>query len=420
MENQNNNLQTEINYANLSLEDIRKLYEMKEKNTLLEKYNFPSMPSSDGYYHIYVKDVSKKSGRKAIKDKTLSGLQEKILLHEKGISGSARKKFKDVFEIVQTEKLRYIKDSEKVLSVKNTIGRNKSEYKRFFGGTDFEKKYLDEITKHDIEAIVLANLNQYELHKKGLASMRAILKSVFDLSFSEYWIKDNPYLRVDFKKYTDMIVPSVPVSARVHCDTELQQMLDYIHMWQKKKPSYIPAYALEMQMICGMRRGEIPPLLWDNATAEYIEISREQLTIKRQGDIPEHFEIVSHTKNGKSRKFPMTDDLQEFMTRLKFVHETYYPNSKFLFPADTDNGCITNNHIYNFYRRMCKKIGIEISKDIIKGTHAFRRTRITEVINKTNGNVIMASKLFGNTPNVAEQNYFTGINLETARMVLNQ
>lgn len=69
MKTEKNCLQSEIDYANLSLEDMRKLYEMKEKQTLLEKYNFPDHPSSDGYYHIYVKDDSKKSGRKAIKDK---------------------------------------------------------------------------------------------------------------------------------------------------------------------------------------------------------------------------------------------------------------------------------------------------------------------------------------------------------------
>lgn len=76
-----------------------KLYIMKEKEELLKNYNFPEKPSSDGYYHIYVKDSSKKNGRRSVKDKTLSGLQEKIILFEKGATGSAKKTFHDIFEI---------------------------------------------------------------------------------------------------------------------------------------------------------------------------------------------------------------------------------------------------------------------------------------------------------------------------------
>ena len=74
---------------------------MKEQNELLKNYKFPQTPSSDGYYHIYVADTSKKSGRKQLKDKTLDGLKTKVLAHEQGITGQARKTFKTVFELTQ-------------------------------------------------------------------------------------------------------------------------------------------------------------------------------------------------------------------------------------------------------------------------------------------------------------------------------
>ena len=69
---------------------------------------------------------------------------------------------------------------------------------------------------------------------------------------------------------------------------------------------------------------------------------------------------------------------------------------------------------------MCKKLNIEISKVFIKGTHSFRRNAITDVINSTNGNILLASQLFGNTPEVARKNYYTGINLDEALNALNQ
>lgn len=85
-----------------------------------------------------------------------------------------------------------------------------------------------------------------------------------------------------------------------------------------------------------------------------------------------------------------------------------------------ENGIITNNTVYNFYRRMCKKLDIEISRELIKGTHSFRRNAITDVVNATGGNTIMASQLFGNSPEVAKRNYYTGADLKDAMQVLNQ
>lgn len=412
------NLKNCIDYDTLSSEDALRLYQMKEREEILTKYCFPEKPSKDGYYRVYVKDTTRKSGRRQLTAKTLDELKDKVYEFEHGISGKARKTFKDAFLIAQEERLKYVKNPERLVSVQNTIARNRSEYKRFFEGTFIESKYLDTITKQELDDIVLMNLKRYDLRKKGLASMRSILKSIFDLAYEEYWITDNVYSRMNFKKYSDLLVESVPVSERVHTDEEIAVMLKYIHQHQTKKPSYIPAWALEMQILTGMRRGELPPLRWSDIHDDYIEIKRSQITVKDDKTKKESFQIVPHTKNYKNRKFPVTDDLKVFLKRLKDIHDRFYPKSEFLFPADTENGVITNNVVYLFYRRMCKKLNIEQIPGVIKGTHSFRRNAITAVINATDGNVIMASALFGNTPEVAEKNYYTGTNLAVAKEAL--
>lgn len=75
---------------------------MKEQT--IEKYSFPVKPSSDGYFHIYLKDPFSKK-RRSVKAKTLDALKEKVYQFENGISGQSRKTFKKCFEISQTEKL---------------------------------------------------------------------------------------------------------------------------------------------------------------------------------------------------------------------------------------------------------------------------------------------------------------------------
>ena len=405
--------------ANLSHEDIRKLYENMLRDEALKDYTFPSKPSSDGYYHVYVADNTKKTGRRAVKAKTLDGLKDKVYEHEKGIHGRVKKTFKDVFELVQQEKVKLVKSGEKLVSVQNTVNRNRTEYSRFFGGTDFEKKYVDEITKKDIESVCYLNLTRYNLTSRAFMSMRSILRAVIKLSFDEYWINDNIYDRIDFRKYKDMLSKAAETADRVHSEEDVQKMLGYIHEHQRKHPKYLPSYALELQIAMGLRRGEVPPLMWTDIKDDLITISREQLTVKKSEDNPkEYFQIVNHTKNHKNRVFPVTTKIKDILSRLWKCHELNGIESEYLFPAKSDNGVITNNTVYNFYRRMCKALDIPIQRDLIKGTHSFRRNAITKVVNNTGGNVILASQLFGNSPDVALKHYFTKADEEQARKAL--
>ncbi len=410
----------ELNCDNITLEDAQKLYMQLEKNKILEKYTFPKDPSKDGYYRIYIPDSTKKSGRRQLFAKSLDALKDKVYEYEKGISGQCRKTFKDVFEIALSEKLKYIKDGDKVLSRQNTINKHRSDYKRYFEGTAFENRFIDEITKAEVENVVFMNLSRYDLRGKALSSLKGILRMVFRLAFCEYWVQDNVFDRADFNKFQGMIAENVDIDKRVHSKEDLARILDEIHAHQNKKPYYVPAFALEMQILCGCRRGEIPPLELSSIHDKYIEFSKEQITVKKFNNVPEHCKIVNHTKTYKNRYFARYDALDEFLERLMSMHDRYYPKSPYLFPADNEIGVISNNTVYNYYGRVCRKLGIKICREEIKGTHSFRRNAITDVVNASGGNMILASSLFGNSPAVAKKNYYTGIDMDEATKVLNQ
>lgn len=89
-----------------------------------------------------------------------------------------------------------------------------------------------------------------------------------------------------------------------------------------------------------------------------------------------------------------------------------------MFPGSTKYGCINNNVVGDYYSRVCNKLNIPRSKEFIKGPHSFRRNNITKVVNNSGGNILIASQLFGNTPKVAEANYYTGVDVELARSVV--
>ena len=99
----------------------------------------------------------------------------------------------------------------------------------------------------------------------------------------------------------------------------------------------------------GLRRGKVPSFMWSDIdeSGGYIEISKEQLTVKKDGRTPEHFVIVSHTKTYKNRRFPLSTTVREFLARLKAMQERFYPDCQYLFQAATVNGIITNNTVYS-------------------------------------------------------------------------
>ena len=403
----------------IDLEDARTEYMKREKEIIVGNYTLPSKPCKDGYYRVYVSDKQAKNGRRRqLSAKTIEQLADKIYQHEKGIDGCAKKTFSDVFYIVETEKLRYIKNKEKLLSAQNTASKHQFEYNRFFKGTPFESMFIDEIDKRDIENIIILNLQKYDLNKKAFDGMISIIRGVFKLAYYEYWISDNVFLRIDLRKFSGMLAETTPASDRAYSEKELSQILDYIRQYQQKAPDYLPAYALEIQIIMGLRRGEIPPLMWSDIHDGCISINKEQITVKTTTSCKQHCIIVNHTKTYKNRLFPVTNDIDLFLKKLRKVHSSYNLNSLYLFPYATSTGVISNSIVYSFYARVIDNLGLK-KKDLIMGPHSFRRNAITDVVNASNGNMTLASQLFGNSPLVANQNYYTGVDMNSAITALN-
>ena len=129
--------------------------------------------------------------------------------------------------------------------------------------------------------------------------------------------------------------------------------------------------------------------------------------------------MVEHTKTYVDREFPVTNDIDMFLQKLRRMQETYYPNSKYLFPdPNTETGIINNNVVYGFYSRMCKSLNIRICRDEKKGPHSFRRNGITKISNSPNGNLLIASILYGNSVESASKHYYSGIDLQQIRAIL--
>ena len=70
-------LQNTIRDGTITPEDTSRIIDIMKRESVLKDYVFPSKASSDGYFHISVKDVTKKNGRRQLKAKTLEELKDK-------------------------------------------------------------------------------------------------------------------------------------------------------------------------------------------------------------------------------------------------------------------------------------------------------------------------------------------------------
>lgn len=399
----------------ITMDDVRLVRDMMRRTEILEKYHFPTKPSSDGYYHIQIKDETRKTGRRQIKARTLEELQDKVIKAESTLyNNESEATFEDIFKIVESKKLEHVVDPEKRLSRQNTVHRDKCEFKRYFGDTKFASCLITDIAKKDIEKILWDNLKSKNMREKAFRSMCGILNQVFAYAYNEHLIQDNPYSRIDHKIFRDGIMPDSKPVEKVYHNDEQVKLIDAMHKDQKNRPWYMPAWAAEFQALIGGRSAEITPLEWSDITDNTIMIYKQQLIDEESRKCM----VVKHTKNNRDRVFPLTKEIREFLVRLKAVHDEYYPDSPYLFPYDSESGRLSYTVVGSYFSKLQRKNKIPKKPGAKRGLHSFRRCGITKVINSVGGSPIMAAEIYGNSPEVAIKNYYCGVDMETARKIL--
>lgn len=399
-------------------EALAKLKYMKRREEVLQNCKFPVKKCKDGYYYFKAKDINSKNGRRTFKAKSLNELKDKVYEFMEGHPKDGFT-FKEIFFKAEQARLdskkRY---AEKYLSAQSTNRRHVSDYKRFFDGEKIENKPISKITMDDIATLVESTIAKKDMKKKSFSNFIAIIREVYNYAVWHGFIlqEHNICNQIDFSAYFDNLPDITPASDRYFTDAEIGIILNELKEYHKCKPDYMPAYALELHIMAGLRRGEVPPLMrsdiyYDNEN-EFMQlyIHKEQIIERIPSDKPnkkykEKNVIVNHTKTDKNRYIPLNTEMESYIKRLLEVVDTYYPGSMYLFPANNETGTITNNSVYNLLRRILKKHNIPISREFIRGTHSFRRNVTTELLNVSNGNELLVSDIMGNSPEVIRKNY---------------
>lgn len=401
-------------YDSMDIDDLETLVERvkkeMQKKEILKQYDIKQFKSGASKGTWYVKI----NGRK-IQRASKTELEEKIVKIHTGNIPSASKTFKAIYKLSQEDRLKRIKDANKLIQAKETNDVHDRYYRRYIELSTLEMLQIDKITDDDIVEFLDNVIKCNNIKKKAFGNILTDLNQTFKYALKKKLIKLNPMQSVCLDDYKDSFSPSAPIALRGYTADEMNAMYNETRKMQLEQPEDARWWSYEFNLLTAERRAEIPPIKWSD-----VYLDRGIIDIHQQIIGKEPYTIIPSTKTGLERYFPIGEMLQDFLERLKANNAIYHPDSEFLFPDETKPlGCITPHVTYRAHRKICKKLNVPVDKDVIRGTHAFRRVHQTSFIEE-GGSQELAAKIYGNSPETMERNYILKINSSLSAPIIDK
>jgi integrase len=402
---------------------VQEMEKMQKENEIRKVYpsKLPSAPSADGYYHIQIPDETRPNGRRHLKAKTKEDLMEKIVQHflDEKPNPSSIYSVKSVFEEKEKERLATTKDPNKKMSAANTYKRNLRDFNRFVGETAFAAKDIRKLSRTDINNFVRFTISSNEFNKSAVKQFRSLLSSIFTYAQCMGYTDIDPSKCVNWRTYIENAVETADPSERCYDDSEVSAIYQSVREHECSHPENASFWAYEFTLLVGTRRGEVPPLCWDDINFEKRFISFNKSLIETQKGEPSF--IKSKTKNGKKRTFPMDSYIVDFLKRLRANNEIYHPDSPFLFPNENlTPPCISITAVISIHYQICRELGITVDKAMMKGPHSLRRNAISGYMTTSTGNKEVAALLYGNSPRAITEHYERSVLPDACRDTVEQ
>ena len=383
-------LQFAIDSGIIDSNTIRKQIEMNERKRYLEKHTFSKIwNGNNGKWYTYVYDT-KEEKRRLVKRNSREEIDDFLVEWYKTEEKNNEVITIDKYFPIWVERQRQCGRSD------STVKKYESDYERFFAKDGkITKKDITKITETDVEDFIFRLLGRLSLKKPAFRQMFYMLNGIFKKAKQDRIIKENPCDYIDIEVYSQRCEKQeFDQSKRVLDEDGCNHLMEILQKDRAKKPDYIPSYAVELALLTGMRAGELAFLQWNHIKTKdgYIDVcGSEKLNQKTK----EYYD--SETKTHKTRRIPLTTEMNEFFRNLKLVEMQYGYLGKYVF--SNENGRIHRNTLCSCARNKCMQAGLDA-----KGLQVARRTFNSKL--KTNGvSTVVAASILGHSEEVNEKFY---------------
>ena len=363
------------------------LKQMESRQKLLSMHTHDVWLASDGYWKTKIKESD--GTKRLIKKKQKSDLEDVIIEHYKRLS-LKNNSFKERFGI-------WINRQRDCARSGNTILKYESDYRRFFKGYPIEDININDINEEVLSRHILQVLDEKQIRWRAFKDIMGNVNGVFEKAVRDRVISENPckYLDLPIYKRYCYLPPVKTTKERTLSNNDIHTLKNKLQHPKSHNINTMSCFAIEMALNTGMRVGELAGLMWEDIIPEEgIIVIRHSEKYDRETKTS----LISTTKTGRERIFPLTDDISELLERIKAYEIDHGWISEFVF-TEAD-GRLTKAKISHTMQN------VTMSDDFtgIKSIHAIRRTFNSKL--KCSGvSTTTASSLLGHSERINEQNY---------------
>ncbi len=386
IENNNELLKYAVDTGIIDLSYVQEQIEMNKRKAYLNQHPYKISEGKDGKWRTYLPD--EEAGRRQIKRSTKKSLEDEIIGYYKSFEENDIFIFKNCFK-------HWVEKQKKYGVSNNTLQKYNSDYLRYFQNTNFENLDIRNINEEDITSFMIQRVRELNLKEKAGNSLWGYISGTFKHMRVTRKISENPCEYVEKRNFSRFYNRSRKnTSERIINNSDLKLLFEEIQDSHKKKPYYMQSYAVELAMYTGMRVGEIAALRWKNVRNDLgvIIICESEKFDRGTKDF-----IITSTKTGKEREFPLSEPVVGLLLEVKKVEMKYGFIGEFVF--QDKNGRLHARSISHCMRYRCRKAGIDE-----KGIHALRRT-LNSKMRCAGVSSVIAASLLGHSEQINDNNY---------------
>lgn len=275
-----------------------------------------------GRWQTYVKDTSKKSGRKEVKATTEEAIYE--ALAEYYLTS-------DTFSEVYNSWLEYIRHYGKA---GGTIQRHEQRYKKYFENSKIAGMCVRKVDLLVLEAECNRIVSEYNLSYHEWQQAKAILLGTFKYAVKKGLIIENPMERIEIGVRFRQ-VSKKSSETQVYQTDEFNELISYLEAkyTETEDDSFL---AIQLGLMTGLRVGELASLQFGDVERKKLHIVREE--VRRKTKVNDKWVsacvVVPHTKTNTDRFTTLLPKALEVIKRLQDKHPDH-KDTDFLF---TRNG----------------------------------------------------------------------------------
>ena len=388
-ESSNEILQFAIENGMLDEASLLDKIEMDKRKQLLTKHKFKIWQGTNGKWYTYIEDHDKKTNRKLVKRSSRSDI-ESVAIEEVKRRTVDKITFKSWYD-------RWVDRQMKCGRSSNTIHKYKVDYIRMFQGEDIEDMDIRDITSTYLEDFFYRRIIELKLPKQATKGIFGYVNGMYKKAIIDRVVNENPckYVDIEYMLVNCSNERKRRMSQRIFNEDEMKAFVSVLDKHIEKDTDYIQNYGVKLAIYTGMRVGEIAALKWDNVFLDerYIIVCSEEIFEQET----HRMYIADHTKNGKTRTVPITDNAYDVLREVRKSQMRNGWLSDYVFA--NENGRIRAKAISECVRRRCRTAKIPE-----KSIHSLRRTLNSKM--RCNGvPVTIASSILGHSEKVNELNY---------------